>query len=65
MGLARWTWLQERARRRLDALDFRAPPSPRRKRRGGDEGSAPVAVEPDRPRQGQGGAAAPLTFEQP
>ena len=33
----------------------------RRRRKGG--GSEPVTVEPDRPKRGEGGAAAPLEFD--
>lgn len=48
--------LAEREARRLRGL---------RRRKGKDGGSEPVSVEPDRPKLGEGGAAAPLEHDAP
>ena len=63
----RWSRSLERLLRQADALDFRYPgkPKPPRRRRPGPDGGEPVPVEPDRPRRGEGGAAAALEFDQP
>jgi hypothetical protein len=62
MRAAREAWLEERRafdKRMRDGLGRRRP-SPWRKKGGGSE---PVTVEPNRPKLGEGGAAAALEFD--
>ncbi len=48
---------------RLNLYRILAEEARRRRRRRKDGGSEPVSVEPNRPKLGEGGAAAPLEFD--